>query len=128
MLSKVEQNMKIKRYSASTIKTYLACLKVYFEAFEGQNLNDLTTDQVHNYLLSIVEKGYALSTQNQHINAIKYYNEKILGKKPKNYIIERPRKQLKLPTVLSIQETQDLINSIQNIKHKAIVSITYGAG
>ena len=44
------------------------------------------------------------------------------------YDIERPRKEKKLPKVLSMQEVRDLIDATNNMKHRCILSLLYSAG
>ena len=73
------------------------------------------------------EKKWSESPQNQAINAIKFYYEKVLEQDRQFYDI-RPRKADKLPNVLSEEEVQQLINSIDNLKHKCILSLIYSAG
>ncbi len=40
----------------------------------------------------------------------------------------RPRKEFRLPSVLSVGEVTALLDSICNVKHRAIVMLTYSAG
>jgi len=42
--------------------------------------------------------------------------------------VERPRQEQALPTVCSVEEIQQILSSIKNIKHKAILSTIYSAG
>lgn len=44
------------------------------------------------------------------------------------YAIERPKKQKTLPKVISKEEVSAMIKSVQNIKHKCIISLLYSAG
>ncbi len=44
------------------------------------------------------------------------------------YEIKRPRKDKKLPVVLSKEEVAKIINSVDNVKHKAILMLVYSAG
>src|SRR5690606_39645638 len=44
------------------------------------------------------------------------------------YEIERPRKEYKLPKVISKQEVLAIIGHTNNIKHRCIVSLLYSAG
>ena len=44
------------------------------------------------------------------------------------YYAERPRKELKLPTVLCEQEIKLLFENTRNIKHKTIMFLIYSAG
>ncbi len=41
---------------------------------------------------------------------------------------KRPRKDKKLPVVLSKEEVANILSSIDNIKHKAILMLVYSAG
>jgi integrase len=40
----------------------------------------------------------------------------------------RPKKQVKLPNVLSEKEVTQLLKSVNNLKHKTILYLTYSAG
>jgi site-specific recombinase XerD len=75
-----------------------------------------------------VNKKNSHSYQNQAINAIKFYYEVVLGLPHRFYAVDRPRKEFKLPEVLSEEETVRLINTINNLKHKAIVVTIYSCG
>jgi integrase/recombinase XerD len=68
------------------------------------------------------------SYQNQSINAIKFYYERVLGGKRKIYLIERPRKEQYLPEVLSEEEVAAILKTITNIKHKALIMTIYSGG
>jgi len=46
----------------------------------------------------------------------------------RTYYIQRPKKGRNLPSVLSEQEVQLILNSTDNLKHKAILSLIYSAG
>jgi site-specific recombinase XerD len=79
-------------------------------------------------MLSIVKQGKSLSHQNQVINAIKFYYEQVLDMPQRFYEIERPRKQQKLPSVLSEEEISKIISSTANLKHKTILATIYACG
>lgn len=61
-------------------------------------------------------------------NAIKFYDEKVLGGQQKTYFIDRPKKERKLPEVLSKVEVVALLKVIKNLKHKAIIATIYSGG
>lgn len=54
------------------------------------------------------------------ISALKFYYGGIL-KKNFVYEIKRPKKDKKLPVVLSQEEVSKILSSVENIKHKAIL-------
>lgn len=76
----------------------------------------------------VTDRKVSTSYQNQAINAIKFYFEKVLGGKRKLYFVERPRKEQVLPTVCSVEEIQKILSSVKNSKHKAILSVIYSGG
>lgn len=118
-----------KRYSQNTIKTYMSYMKSFVEEFHDVPLETVTTQQVNDYILKLIRtKGISPSQQNQRINAIKFYFEKVLGQNKKLYYLERPRKTRELPKVLSEKEVLNILKSIENLKHKAIIGTIYSAG
>lgn len=125
----MEEKLLLERLSYSTLKTYrhhLAGLLYYFKETIPQKI---TNEQVEQYLLhQIKHKKIAESTQNQIINAVKAYWEKVL-KRDKAWIqIQRPKKPKKLPNVLSKEEIIQLLNSVENLKHKLILLLIYSSG
>jgi site-specific recombinase XerD len=126
-LKRIKRQMIGKRYSASTIETYMSCLRFFYEHF-NESVDNLSKKEIENYQYHLVKKGYSRSTQNQHINAIKYYYEQVLKRKRETYYIERPRKDRKLPSVLDKTEIHAIINCTSNLKHKAALTIIYACG
>lgn len=124
-LEKLEQ----KRYSASTIKSYVAYFKDFMHYFKEKDIDKLTKNDINAYILHLIKKQrISASQQNQRINAIKFYYEKILDLPKHYYDIERPRKSFDLPKVLSEQEVWQLLEASTNLKHKTILATIYSAG
>ena len=121
--------LQLKRYSVSTIKIYSSYFSQFMKYFDKYDLNKISSDQINAYILELMHNhGISSSQQNQRINAIKFYYEKVLGREKQYYKVERPRKERKLPTVLSKQEVNLLLNFSVNIKHKCILTTIYSAG
>jgi len=61
------------------------------------------------------------------INALKFYYGEMLKR---NFVFEirRPKKDRKLPVVLSREEVFRPLSSVANVKHRAILMLTYSAG
>ncbi|WP_204273786.1 site-specific tyrosine recombinase/integron integrase [Draconibacterium mangrovi] len=121
--------LKQKRYSESTIRSYCAYFKDFIHHFCNTDLDRLTQEQINNYILSLVQnEKISASQQNQRINAIKFYYERVKTGERRLFSIERPRKSKQLPKVLSKEEIQNIILNCNNIKHKCILSLIYSAG
>ncbi|SMO66019.1 tyrosine-type recombinase/integrase [Solitalea koreensis] len=117
------------RYSASTIKSYVALFEEFINHFPKHAIDSIDEKQIISFLRYLVtERKVSSSYQNQAINSIKFYYERVLGGQRKCYFIERPIKEKALPTVLSEEEVRQLISSITNLKHKAMIMLTYSAG
>ena len=76
----------------------------------------------------VIERKVSISYQNQAINAIKFYYERVLGGQRKVYLVDRPRTETKLPVVLSQEEVCEILKATVNLKHKAILMTIYSAG
>ncbi|HRR09249.1 MAG TPA: tyrosine-type recombinase/integrase [Rhodothermales bacterium] len=116
------------RYSWATIKGYTHCFRVFAEHFGVNTVETISKSEVQRYCNNLSKGDIALSTLNQHINAIKFYYEKVLGQPRTVYDLKRPRKEEKLPSVLSTGELRRLFGQITNLKHQCMVYIAYSAG
>jgi site-specific recombinase XerD len=127
-LTALTNKLKAKRYSRSTIQVYRYCFQKFQDAFNGVNLNGLEKDEIQDYLLNYIVPYYGKSTQNQHINAIKFYYEKILSKPRSYYELDRPLQDKRIPAVLEKVEVEFILQSIHNLKHKAVLAVIYSSG
>jgi site-specific recombinase XerD len=90
---------------------------------------DLGEEEIRNYLLYLVDKKkLSKSTQNQAINSIKFYYEKVLGQERKVYHLERPLREYRLPAVLSQEEVLKIFEATSNLKHRLMLMLIYSSG
>ena len=120
--------LETKRYSLSTARMYTSLFSEFLHYFKGKPLNEINEVDIKQYMHGIVKQGKSLSHQNQVINSIKFYYEQVLDMPQRFYEISRPRKERKLPSVLSEQEILKVISVTTNLKHKAIVVTIYSCG
>jgi len=129
IIKRYENLLIQKRYSKNTVNTYCNYFKDFCVYFRNENLEEITTSQINSYILGLIKsRNISISQQNQRINAIKFYYEKVLGKKKQYYELHRPKKEHKLPRVLSKNEVKNILDSCNNIKHKCILMLIYSAG
>lgn len=101
----------------------------FAEHFFDRDLESLTEVQIKDYLLAMInERKISSSLQNQMINAIKFYYEKVLGNERTTYFLDRPKKERRLPTVLSQEEVKSIFDHTKNLKHKCMLMLTYSSG
>ena len=123
------QMLERRRYSTNTIKTYCHYFSEFQQAFPGRDLKGIGKEEINQYILDLVKKRrISSSQQNQRINAIKFYYEKVLGQEMEYYQIDRPRKERRLPDVLSKEEIGAMLKATLNLKHKCIIALIYSCG
>jgi integrase/recombinase XerD len=116
-------------YSQNTIRTYKTAFTEFIVYFKEQDVSQVKYEFILAYLTKRAnEDKISSSYQNQLINAIKFYYEKMLGHDKKFYYLKRPFKEEKLPEILSVQEIKKLFSVIANKKHKAIIYLLYSCG
>ena len=127
-IHQVEEHLRVRRYSWRTIKSYLSHLRSFFAAHREVAPDDVDLPLIKRYIVQRSERGnYAPSTQNQMLNAIKFWMEHVEGRE-KSFIELRPRKEKRLPKVLSVGEVKRLLGAVENLKHRSILMTIYGGG
>lgn len=125
-LEKLRQEMRIRKFSQKTIKSYLY-YTTYLLNFTRKSPTDVNQADIRAYLENLCDKNVSSSTLNTAYSALKFYFEKILYRKF-FFNIPRAKKDKKLPIVLSKKEILDIINACKNTKHKLIIQILYCSG
>jgi site-specific recombinase XerD len=118
-----------KRYSPNTIKVYTSMFQSFINYYSEKKIDDITEDDIRKYQDYLVSKRKAsISAQNQAINSIKFYFEKVKRGKKLDVYIERPFKEKKLPNIISENEVFKLLKATTNLKHKSIITLLYSSG
>lgn len=126
LLGKIEDELKLRNYSPRTIESYLGCLADYFSYIKVVK-RDPDIPLLKKYLLKKQARGQSPQTINLHLNAIKYFYREIYRSRIR-IDIKFAKTSKKLPVVLSRAEIEKIIESIENRKHKLLISLSYGAG
>jgi site-specific recombinase XerD len=128
-LQRFIEQLKLKSYSASTLKTYRNEFLQLLQILKNKPVDTLTTDDLRRYLIYCFEKLHlSENTLHSRINAIKFYFEQVLGKEKFFWEIPRPKKPFQLPKLLNEEEIENLFKVINNKKHKAMLFTVYSAG
>jgi site-specific recombinase XerD len=123
------EKLRTRRYSPNTIRTYTDLFEEFINYYYAHDPKEITEKEILTYMRYLVdERQVSHSYQNQAINAIKFYYEQVLQGRRKFYFIERPKKEQRLPIVLSEEETARIISVTNNLKHKCLLMLIYSAG
>lgn len=122
------EEMQFRNYSARSIENYSSVLSNLDRTFNIA-LDEITIEQFKKYLhQQITVKGVSVSYVNQSISAFKIFQVSILSREWEPLKIQRPRREKKLPIILSVNEVERLIVATKNVKHKAILMLAYSSG
>lgn len=124
-LEKLNLELSFKKYSESTIKTYINYAELFLNSFDV-DIYHISQSQAVNWL-----KNYnytSRSQQNQIISSIKQLYKLVVKCGLKKFNIERPRKSKTLPKVIDKTFLLESISQIKNTKHQAIISLGYSVG
>jgi site-specific recombinase XerD len=125
----MEQKLHLRGYSPNTVRTYLQAFKEFMLFYVDEDPQNLTEFEIRNYVLYLIEqRKLSRSTQNQAINAIKFFYEKLLLQPRKTYYLDRPMKEQRLPEVLSTEEVMRIFEAVDNLKHRVMLMVLYSAG
>lgn len=128
-LQRLVQQLKLKAYSASTVKTYRNEFLQLLQLLKKKAVNELSPEDLRRYFLYCCEQLHlAENTLHSRINAIKFYFEQVLGREKFFWNIPRPKKPLQLPKLLNEEDLEKLFRALQNKKHKAMLFTAYSAG
>jgi integrase/recombinase XerD len=121
--------MQHKRYSASTIKTYCEAISIFLAFIGSKNIREINNDDMVDFVNQyIIPQGYSFSYQNQVIGATKLFFREIVKSRIEIDKLERPRREHKLPNVLSKEEVASILNASINQKHRTMLSLIYACG
>jgi integrase/recombinase XerD len=118
-----------KRYSHSTIKTYMQVLEVFLKFVQPTPTAEITNKDMVRFVNEyILPNGLSFAYQNQVVNAAKLFFRVINGATliPEN--LQRPRSQHKLPNVLSKEDVKNILEASTNLKHRTMLSLIYACG
>jgi integrase/recombinase XerD len=124
-LKKIEVELKISQNSDYTVRNYLLANANLLE-FAKKNPDDISVDDVKMFMaekLSSKSSSYSIL----FLAALKYAYSNIL-KKDITLEIKRPKKEKKIPEVLSKDEVRKVIDSLHNQKSKLMISLIYACG
>jgi integron integrase len=128
LLDLVRQAIRIKHYSYRTEQTYVAWIKRYILFHNKKHPKDTGVAEVQAFLshLAIVD-NVAASTQNQALSALLFLYKFVLDQELESVDALRAKRSRYLPTVLTKQEVQIVINQLTG-EHKLLVQLLYGTG
>lgn len=128
-LKEYREWMLHKRYSDSTIESYIIALEKFLDFAYPIGTSDLKEENVVRYVNEfIIPNKLSFAFQNQFISSIKLLFSSVYRTKFEIQVLKRPRPERRLPPVLSEQEVSDILHAHSNIKHSIMLRLVYACG
>jgi integrase/recombinase XerD len=122
------KQLKIRNYSDSTIDNYAHMIEMLLgyskKEVSNIDINDISDFQYHYW----INNKYSNATQRMFVGAVKLFFPIIENKHIDIDAIPLPKKEKRLPNVLSQEEIVALLRATKNMKHKLIITLLYSSG
>ena len=121
----LSRELRIRNYSRHTIESY-----VYYNRellrFCGKDPREVTVENIKDYL-DYLALNKSASTVSVAYNAIQFYYKE-MWRRSFFFHLKHPKKEKRLPAVLSKDEVCRMIELTVNPKHRCMIQLLYGAG
>ncbi|EAZ94826.1 putative tyrosine recombinase [Flavobacteria bacterium BAL38] len=127
-LSGMVDTLLALNYSSSTLRTYCGAFIQFLRYFAFRNPEEISREEIIRFLGSLMERGLSATSGHSMVNGVQFYYQQVLGKRDFTFVLPRPKKEKKLPVVLTMEECLLIFKVVDNPKHKLLLLIGYGAG
>jgi integrase/recombinase XerD len=124
-LQKLEVELKISKNSKYTLRNYLNANSELL-TFSQKNPEEMTEDDVKSFMASKLSDSSSSSII-VFLSALRFAYTSIL-KRDITAGIKRPKREKRIPAVLTKEEVKQLFNALQNKKSKLMISLAYACG
>jgi integrase/recombinase XerD len=121
-------DLQLKGLTPKTQKIYLREVRNYAKHF-NKSPEQLGEKELREYLLYLLnDRKLAKGTYRFYYQGLKFLYKNTLKREDVVEKIRCPRGEKRLPVVLDLAEVKTLLSVMENLKHRAILMVTYSAG
>jgi integrase/recombinase XerD len=125
---KMKTDMDMHSLSNATQEGYLRRVDTFLHDIK-KDVNNISMDDIREYIIYLKDtKNLCFGTINAYISAIKFFYTITLEKDWDKRKVPRMRGYKPLPAVMSKEEIFEILNIIDNLKHRTIITLMYGSG
>jgi integrase/recombinase XerD len=122
------EDLQIRHYSPTTIRIYLRVIAEFARHF-SKPPDQLDAEHIRCYQLFLIkEKRVSQSTYIQTVCALRFFYTHTLSRKIAVERIPFPRRERKLPLILSREEVKALLEAPRNLRQRTMLAVLYGSG
>lgn len=120
-------DLRIRNYAPRTINTYVAMVARFTSHFDRPPAR-LGPAEIREFQLHLINQKVSWSLFNQAVCALRFFFVVTLRSDFAITHIPYAKQKRQLPVVLSMEEVRRLIESLTNLKHRAILGLIYATG
>ncbi len=137
--------MRLRGYARPTRKAYLGHARRFLQGAEEDAAGGAEegsaagaeagaegaglAEELRSHVLARLRSGrVSRAYHTQLISALRLFCSTVLGRRIEELPLERPRREHRLPTVLSRDELGRFLGAVRNPKHAALLAVAYSAG
>ena len=121
------EDMTVRGFTAGTQRSYINAVKG-FTVFFGRSPDQASPEDLRRYQLHMRSSGASATTMNAAVSALRFLFGVTLGRNDAEAGMTTVRQPKKLAVILSPEEVARLLDAAPGLKHKAALSVAYGAG
>lgn len=122
------EDMRMRNFSKHTIAAYISAVSRLANHYH-RSPDKLGREEIRAFLVDLVEqKHVSWPYYKQVLSALRFFYRYVLRQGEVVEDIRGPRRERKLPIVLSVQEVARFFKAIPSLKHRTILMLAYGAG
>lgn len=130
LLEQVRQRLRVKHYALRTEQSYLTWIRNYIIFHNKRHPREMAAAEIESFLSYLaVERAVSPATQNQALSALLFlYKEVLVIDLPWLDGIIRAKPSRHLPVVLSVNETRNLFEAVDDPLLRLVIRLLYGTG
>jgi len=130
-LSNLEEFFELRNLADKTRENYLSSLNCYLSWLQENHIlpEDATYEDIRNFLKQLkLTRDLTKQTLNYYISKIRFFQLYVLDKPWNTYQVPFSKFDSKLPETLTHEEAILFIQTMDNLRDKAICALMYGSG
>ncbi|MBI5661754.1 MAG: site-specific integrase [Ignavibacterium album] len=129
LIDKYSKLLHLKNYSTRTEKLYLHHLNLFLDYVSSSKIVNINEKTLLDYFDHLKQnKNFSYSSMKQALASVRFLFLDVLKKEIDFDFFIKMKKPNSLPNILTTEEVKNIINSIVNLKHRAIISTIYSCG
>jgi integrase/recombinase XerD len=122
------EDLRIRNYAPGTVECYVRSVAEFAKHFR-KSPDQLGAEEIRSWQLFLLnEKRVKLSSYVQAICGLRFFYRHTLNRKVEIERMPFPRREKRLPLILSKEEVKALLTAPKNLAHRAMLATLYGAG